>query len=100
MPDPLTMDIPHQLGRADARARIESGLGQIAKAIPGGALKSQQWDGDTLTFVVEAMGQRIGARLDILDTRVHAIIDLPGWAALFAGKVKSQLLGTGQKLLR
>jgi Putative polyhydroxyalkanoic acid system protein (PHA_gran_rgn) len=100
MSEPVTMDIPHQLGRAAARERIEKGVGQLAQVIPGGVLNSHEWDGDTLTFVVEAMGQRVAARLDVLDTRVHAIIDLPAWAGLLAGRVKSKLLGAGTKLLR
>jgi hypothetical protein len=100
MGEPIVMDIPHQLGRAGARERLEGGVGQIAKAVPGGTLVSHHWSGDTLTFVIEALGQRIGAQLEVLETHVHAIFDLPPLLSLFANSLRSEMLGIGTKLLR
>jgi hypothetical protein len=100
MPDPITIDIPHKLGKTSARAKLEQGIGQLAGMVPGGALKDHRWDGDTLTFVVEAMGQRVASKLTIFDTHVHALVDLPPVIALFAGKIKDKLGSMGTKLLR
>jgi hypothetical protein len=100
MTDPITIDIPHQLGRAAARAKLDQGAAQIAGVIPGGSLKSQRWEGDTLFFEVETMGQRVAARLEVFETRIHALVDLPPIAALFAGKIRDKLGQAGAKLLR
>jgi hypothetical protein len=97
---PVTVDIPHKLGRAQARDRIDKGLAQIAGSVPGGVLTSQHWVGDLLDFTIEAMGQRVATRLEVFDDRVHAVIDLPPLLALFAAKIQSKLKGTGTRLLR
>jgi hypothetical protein len=100
MSDPITIDIPHKLGKAAARMKLEQGIGQIAGMIPGGSLKHHQWEGDTLSFAVEAMGQGVASKLTVFDDHVHAVVDLPPMIALFAGKVKEKLGSVGTKLLR
>jgi hypothetical protein len=100
MADPITIDIPHKLGRAGARQKLERGVSQIAGAVPGGSLKSHRWEGDTLFFEVEAMGQRVRTQLEVFDTHVHALVDLPPFALLFAEKIKAGLTRVGTKLLR
>jgi hypothetical protein len=100
MPDPITVDIPHKLGKAGARAKLDSGIGQLASMIPGGSLKYHRWEGDTLTFAVEAMGQKVASKLTVFETHVHAVVDLPPMIALFANTVKDKLGSVGTKLLR
>ena len=48
MPEPITIDIPHKLGRAGARTKLQAGVGQIAGIVPGGSLREHRWEGDTL----------------------------------------------------
>lgn len=56
----ITVSIPHRLGRAQARQRIETGFANIIRQLPGsGATCSERWDGDRLIFGVAAMGQTI-----------------------------------------
>lgn len=100
MPDPISIDIPHRLGRNAARAKLDHGIGQIAGVIPGGSLKSHRWQGDTLFFEIEAMGQRVAAQIEVFETRIHALVNLPPLAALFAEKIKGKLASVGTKLLR
>jgi hypothetical protein len=100
MAQPIILDIPHDLGRAGARERLAKGTGQIAGIVPGGSLKEHRWDGDTLYLTIEAMGQRIASRIEVDDTIIHAVLDLPPLAALFASTIKEQLGKVGTKLLR
>ena len=100
MTQPITVDIPHKLGRTAARQKLNNGLGQIAGIIPGGSLKEHRWDGDTLFFVIEALGQRLASKVDVLDASVRATIDLPPFAALFAETLRDKLGAVGTKLLR
>ena len=99
MTTPIEVDIPHKLGRDAARARIEGGIGKLAGFVPGGTVSDHRWDGDTLVFAVEVMSQRIGARLTVMDDKVHAAFDLPAFLALFADKIRAKLAKDGPKLL-
>ena len=50
MTTPIKLSIPHQLGRVEARSRIESGFANMARQVPGsGSVLNQRWDGDRLT---------------------------------------------------
>lgn len=100
MTQPIMLDIPHELGRVGARQRLEHGTDQIAGIVPGGSLREHRWEGDTLYFVIEAMGQRVASQIDVYDTRIHAVVDLPPLTALFASTIKEQLGLIGIKLLR
>lgn len=100
MTDPITIDLPHSLGQEGARAKLENGFGQIATVIPGASMKSHRWQGNTLHFELEAVGQRVLAQLEVFDTHVHAAVAVPPLVALFASKIKSKLEQLGPKLLR
>lgn len=100
MTDPIVVDIPHKLGLATARARIEKGVGKLASFVPGAALTEHRWEGDTLIFTVEAMGQRVASRLDVMESKVHATFDLPPMLRLFAAKIRDKLMKDGTKLLK
>lgn len=99
MNQPISLDIPHKLGRDAAKQRLTGGFGKLTDYIPGSSVTEHRWDGDTLTFTLEAMGQRVGAKMDVFDDKVHAVFDLPPMLAMFAGKVRDQIAKGGQKLL-
>lgn len=100
MTDPVVVDIPHKLGREAARARIAGGIHKLTDMFPGGGKLDQRWEGDTLHFSVSAMGQTVASRLDVLEDRVHAEVDLPPMLALFASKIREKLAEKGTKLLK
>ena len=100
MSEPISIDIPHQLGKSGARDRIAKGVGQIAGMIPGGAMVEHHWEGDQLRFTVEALGQRVASRLDVGEDKVHAEVDLPPMLALFANKIREKLSREAPKLLK
>lgn len=100
MATPLVVTIPHQLGRAEARRRIENGFGKIVEALPGGAGKcSQRWESDRLVFAIVAVGQTVSGTIDVLDAAVTMEIELPGVLGLLAGGLKGRLQKTGRLLL-
>ena len=100
MADPITIDIPHTIGKAQARERIDKGLGQLAAIVPGGAVTSQSWTGDSVAFTLEGMGQRVATRIAVFEDKVQATIALPAGLSLFASKIRATLLDKGTKLLR
>lgn len=100
MATPLTVTIPHQLGRAEARRRIENGFAKIVQALPGAAgSSSERWEGDRLVFAVAAMGQTVSGVIEVLDAAVTMEINLPGVLGLLAGGLKGRLRKAGQLLL-
>ncbi len=99
MTQPIEVDLPHQLGVAAARQRIEGGFGKLAGFIPGGSVSEHRWDGDTLHFIVEGMGQRVTVRLDVTERNVHALFELPAFLGMFADKIRAKLQKDGPKLL-
>ncbi len=100
MAQPLKVEIPHQLGRAEARRRIESGFANLARQLPGGAaVSTQRWEGDRLTFSVASMGQTLPGTIDVLDTVVTIEIELPGLLGQIAGAFRGRLQKAGQLLL-
>lgn len=101
MATPITISIPHQLGRAEARRRIETGFAKIMQPVPGSSsgASSQSWDGDRLTFKVGAMGQTISGVIDVLDAAVSMQIELPGVLGMIAGSLKDRVQKAGQLLL-
>ena len=100
MTTPLTVSIPHQLGRAEARRRIETGFAKMIAALPGGAGHcSERWEGDRLVFSVAAMAQTVAGVVDVGEAAVTMEIQLPGVLGLLAGGLKDRLRSAGQLLL-
>ena len=95
MSQPLTVSIPHRLGKAEARRRIEGGLGraktEFARLL---TLEEEVWSGDTLAFRVAALGQRAAGTIDVHEDHVRLVVTLPWLLAKFAhavqGAVKKQ----------
>jgi len=100
MTTPLTVSIPHQLGRAEARRRIETGFAKMIGVLPGGTGHcSERWDGDRLVFSVAALAQTVSGVVDVGDATVTMEIQLPGLLGLLANGLKGRLGKAGQLLL-
>lgn len=96
----LTVNIPHQLGREEARRRVEQHLSQ-SKQQYGSVLEQMddRWTGDTLYLSIRAMGQSLSGVLYIEEQVVRVEIPLPWPFALLAGKVQKTIEHEGRKLL-
>ena len=100
MATPLTVSIPHQLGRAEARRRIESGFAKMIRVLPGGVGNcSERWEGDRLVFSVATLAQTVAGVIDVGDAAVTMEFHLPGVLGLIASGFKSRLQKAGQLLL-
>ena len=100
MATPISISIPHQLGRTEARRRIEAGFAKTLAGVPGGLGHiSQRWEGDRLVFSVAALAQQITGFVDVGDAAVTMEIHLPGVLGLIASGFKSRLQRAGQLLL-
>ena len=100
MSTPISVTIPHQLGRAEARRRVDEGFADLARHLGGsaGALE-KAWDGDRLNFTLTSLGQSIRGNVGVADAAVTVEVLLPGFLAMIAGKVRGTLQREGQLLL-
>lgn len=100
MSRPLTVTIPHSLGRAAARQRIEDGITQLRTTYAGqfSALE-ETWTGDRLDFRLTVLKQAISGNVEVADTAVTVSVILPIFLAMLAEKVKTVVQQRGQLML-
>jgi hypothetical protein len=85
MTEPLVVTIPHRLGKDEAVRRIKEGLGRAKSEFAWAlTLEQEAWDGDRLTFIAKAMGQRASGSIDVYDAGVRLEVTLPWLLARFA----------------
>lgn len=96
----ITINIPHELGRAEARKRIDEGFERFSKQMGGvaGAV-TKTWDGDRLAYSLNAMGQSISGTIEVMEQVVKLEVLLPNLLGMIAGKLKGRLQTEGQLLL-
>ncbi len=100
MSKPLIVEVPHQLGREEARRRLQDGIGKL-KAAFGDKVTSieERWTENRLDVSIKAMGQGISAALDVEADRVRVEVQLPWMLAMLAEKAKGYIAKEGQLLL-
>jgi putative polyhydroxyalkanoate system protein len=96
----LTVSIPHQLSRAEAKRRIQEQIAHVQQQYGGmvGPVE-QAWEGDTLDLTLSAAGQTVAGRLMVEDQAVRVEVALPWMLSLLAGKVQQQVEEQGRRLL-
>jgi putative polyhydroxyalkanoate system protein len=99
MTQPIDVDLPHSLGKDEARRRIANNIHKLSEHIPGGAQVQSGWTDDQLNLQVAAMGQAVNATIDVMDTKVHLRVLLPGMLGMFAGIIQGALQKKGSVLL-
>ncbi|WP_375466093.1 polyhydroxyalkanoic acid system family protein [uncultured Methylobacterium sp.] len=101
MAKPLIVDIPHDLGRDEARRRIATGVdqGRALLAKSGITINTLAWTGDRLDFAISAMTQGMNGQIDVGPESVRVEVHLPLLLALFAEKVKKMVGKEGNLLL-
>ena len=100
MPDPLVVTISHQLGRDEAKRRLENGLGYIRDQL-GGFVSAAEfgWIGHRLDFNLTAMKQSIRGRIDVEDRLVRVELGLPLLLRLLSKPIIDRIRKGGRLLL-
>ena len=100
MTGPVVISIPHRLGRAEAKRRLEAGIDQVVA--PLGRFVSvdrRVWTGDRLDFGMSLAGQTARGLVDVEDTCVRIELELPWVLAAIARRVKGAIDQRGRILL-
>jgi putative polyhydroxyalkanoate system protein len=100
MNQPISVDLPHKLGRDEARRRIANNVHKLTDHIPGGAAHSHSsWAGDELTLNISAMGQSVEARILVEEAQVRVRVMLPMLLGMFAQPIEAMLRKKGGDVL-
>ena len=100
MQQPIQVDLPHKLGREEARRRIANNIHKLKEHIPGGAAQvDSSWTGDELDLNVTALGQAVDAKIGVEESKIRVRVMLPGMLAMFAGPIEAMLQKKGDILL-
>ena len=100
MSQPIDVDLPHKLGKEEAKRRIGGNIHKLGDHIPGGGANvTSSWAGDTLKLSVAAMGQAVNAELTVYEDKVHCHIVLPGLLGMFAQPIAAALKAKGGDML-
>jgi hypothetical protein len=99
MSHPIEVDLPHKLGKDEARRRIANNIHRLEEHIPGGAKVESGWAGDQLNLKVNALGDSVQATIDVEEAKVHLRVLLPGLLGMFAGPIQAALQKKGDLLL-
>jgi Putative polyhydroxyalkanoic acid system protein (PHA_gran_rgn) len=97
---PLTVTIPHRLGKQEAVNRLRAGLSS-ARTHFGQVLAVEQevWNGDTVEFRVRALGQTAKGKIETFDDHVRLEVSLPWLLTKFAETIAPVIRKQGQLLL-
>ncbi|MFZ1924479.1 MAG: polyhydroxyalkanoic acid system family protein [Xanthobacteraceae bacterium] len=100
MSQPLSVSIPHRLGKEEAVRRLQSGLGKV-RANYGHLLAVQEetWTENHLQFRVSALGQAASGTLEVFEDRVDLEVYLPWLLARLAGAIQPLVRKEGMLLL-
>ena len=99
MASPITVDLPHNLGAAEAKRRIQNGIGRLGDHLPGSSHVEHGWQGDRMTLKVSAMNQDVSAAIDVEEKVVRVQVVLPAFLSFFGGQVEKLLRRHGNELL-
>jgi hypothetical protein len=100
MASAMQFDIPHRLGKAEAKRRIEAGIPKLERHIPGGGTVQANWIGDDrLEMTVTAMGQRVAVDMVVEEAVVHASVAVPTMLAMMAGTISGFVQSSAEKML-
>jgi hypothetical protein len=100
MERPVEVELPHKLGREEAKRRIGNNVHKLTDHLPRGASHvTSNWAGDQLNLDIHAMGQQVAAQLLVEEAKVRVKVMLPGLLSFFAGPIEAALSAKGKVLL-
>jgi len=101
MSKPTVIDIPHNLGRDEAKRRLKSRIGELAGHIPGGAADVRTaWPSeDRMTLSVDALGQSVNSVLDIDEKIIRLQLQLPAMLSFMSGAIEKAIRKRGAEVL-
>ena len=96
----IDISVPHQLGQAEARRRVEKFMENVQRDFAGYVSEvGGQWAGNQLNFHFGTGGVNITGTLKVEEDLVHVNVPLPMMAMLFKGKIEKSINEELKKLI-
>lgn len=100
MASTIDFDIPHALGKDEARRRIVAGVPKLEQHIPGGGTVDARWQGnDALAMTITAMGQKVAVDMVVSDGACRGTVTVPMMLAMMAGPISEFVKTSAAKML-
>src|SRR3954467_4695606 len=91
MSGPISVDLPHHLGAAEAKRRIAGNIGSLTSHLPAGAQVRSGWEGDTLKLGIGVLGQEVEAEMGVQESLIRVTVKLPPALAFFGKAIEAAL---------
>jgi len=100
MSRPLTVTVPHKLGKNEAVRRLRTGLGTIRDKF-GHLIRidNEAWSGDQLTFHLTVLGQSASGTVQVFEQEALIEVRLPWLLRHLAERAKGLIRKEGTLLL-
>lgn len=90
MSQTIVVNVPHQLGKVEAKRRIQEGFAAVKFSdLPAMLSLEKHWEGDLFHIEASGLGQKISAMLEILDDSIKINIEIPSLLGALAEIIKS-----------
>jgi hypothetical protein len=100
MSKPLVASVSHELGRREAKQRIESGLGEIRSHLSTFTTSiEEKWTEDRLDFRLIAFGQVVSGNINVFEDLIRIEVVMPAMLSILRGRISSRIREHGIKLL-
>lgn len=94
------VSVPHELGQAAARQRVEGFLDKVRRDLPAFVNEVDgAWKEDQMEFRLKASGMNISGTLVVAETAAEVSGNLPLAAVLFRGQIERTIKEELAKLL-
>jgi hypothetical protein len=89
---PVSVTVPHRLGKDEAVRRLKSGLARMANNLGALiAIEQERWNGDTLTFQMRGLGQSASGTIAVFEDNLQIDVMLPWLLATLAQRLAPAL---------
>ncbi|HUU66146.1 MAG TPA: polyhydroxyalkanoic acid system family protein [Methyloceanibacter sp.] len=100
MTQPVVVTIPHKLGKAEAKRRLQAGFSNVRSSVGETfVVLKDAWRGEHLDFEASLLGQSATGIVDVADDHVRLEVQLPWVLAVLANKAKALVEKQGRLML-
>ena len=102
MARPVTITVSHDLGKDEARSRINEGFEKFKTHLSGGLRFkfTEEWTSDDqFAFSAKGFGQHIHGTIDVFPAHIRIVVVLPGFLASIAETITGKIEKESQILL-
>jgi hypothetical protein len=100
MSTPITIQVPHRLGKDEALRRLKAGItrahGQFGAVM---SFERAEWSGDTLDFAMRALGQSASGTIAVAEDHLAITVTLPWLLAKAAERLMPAMREQAKLLL-